>query len=116
MAEPKIQIDVRSPKEGIAILDIRGQITGSAEDMLFAAYSTAGSEARTIILNLSGVQSVDSHGAGLLITLLARVNKRKQRLVAYGLNEHCRRAFQLTHLDQAVGIYADEAKALDSTR
>jgi anti-anti-sigma factor len=116
MAEPKIQIDVRSPKEGITILDMRGQITGSAEDMLFAAYSTAGSEARTIILNLSRVQSIDSLGAGLLITLLARVNKRKQQLLAYGLNEHCRRAFQLTHLDQAIGIYADEAKVLESIR
>ena len=116
MAEPKIQIDVRSPKEGIAILDVRGQITGSAEDMFSTAYGTAGSEAGTIILNLSGVQSIDSQGAGLLIALLARVNKRKQRLVAYGLNDHCRRAFQLTHLDQAVGIYEDEAKVLDSMR
>jgi anti-sigma B factor antagonist len=114
MAQPKVHIDVRSPTEGIRILDIQGGITGSAEKALFAAYGADGSHAKTIILNLSEVPSIDSLGAGLLITLLARIRKQKQRLLAYGLSEHCRRAFELTHLDEAVGLYTDEAQALNS--
>jgi len=112
MAQPKVKIDVRSPTEGLRILDIRGEITGSAEEALFAAYEPAGSHAKTIVLNLSEVQSIDSFGIGLLITLLARVRSQKQRLLAYGLSEPCRRAFELTHLDEAVGLYTDEAEAL----
>jgi anti-anti-sigma factor len=112
--QPEIYVAVRSPREGIGILDIQGQIKGSAEGPLLAAHSTAGSRARAIVLNLSEVQSIDSLGAGLLITLQARVRARRQRLLAYGLNEACRRAFSLTHLDEVVGLYEDEAEALDS--
>ena len=114
MVQPSVRIDPRSPAEGITILDIHGEITGSAEEALFAAYSATGSNARAIILNLSQVPSIDSLGAGLLITLLARVRKQRQRLLAYGLSEHCRRAFELTHLDEVVSLYADEAEALGS--
>ena len=114
MAQPRIHVDVRSPDNGIRVLDIEGEITGSAQEALFAAYSAASGNARAIILNLSEVQSIDSLGVGLLIALLACVRKQRQRLLAYGLSEHCRRAFELTHLDEMVGLYTDEAEALGS--
>jgi len=114
MAQPTIHIDVRGPAEGVKILDIQGEITGPAEDSFSAAYAAAGSEAKTIVLNLSEVQSVNSLGAGLLIALVAHARKRRQRLLAYGLSETCRQAFRLTHLDEVVGIYTDEAEALGS--
>ncbi len=114
MAQSIVDIEVRSPAEGSKILDIQGEITGSVEEALFAALSRAGSDAKTILLNLSAVPSIDSAGAGLLIALLARVRNQRQRLLAYGLSESCRRAFELTHLDEAVGVYADESEALAS--
>ncbi len=114
MAQSKIHVNVRSPAEGIGILDIQGKITGSAEDALFASCAAAGSNARAIVLNLSDVQSIDSLGAGVLIALLARLRRQRQRLLAYGSSEHCRRAFELTHLDEVVSLCADEAAALHS--
>jgi anti-anti-sigma factor len=114
MAQSKMQIDVRSPTDGISILDMQGELTGSAEEALFAACGAAGGDAKTVLLNLSGVHSMDSLGAGLLIMLLAHVRQERQRLLAYGLNDACWRAFELTHLDKAVGVHADEARALES--
>jgi anti-anti-sigma factor len=114
MAQSTIHIDVRGPAEGVGILDIQGEITGSAEGSISAAYAATGSEAKAIILNLSEVQSINSLGAGLLIALVAHAGKRKQRLMAFGLSETCRRAFRLIHLDEVVGIYTDEAEALGS--
>ena len=114
MAQPAVYINVRSPAEGIRILDIQGEITGSAEEALFAAHGAAGSRSRAVILNLSAVQSIDSAGAGLLIAMVAHVRKQGQRLLAYGLSEQWRRAFELTHLDEAIGLYTDEAEALGS--
>ena len=35
-----------------------------------------------------------------------------QQLFAYGLNEHYRQIFELTRLDEAIGIYETEADAL----
>jgi anti-anti-sigma factor len=114
MAQPSIHVDVRSPTQGIGILEVQGELTGSAEEALLAAHGTAGSEATAILLNLSGVHAIDSLGAGLLITLLAHVRKKGQRLLAYGVSDACRRAFELTHLDEVVGVYPDETMALGS--
>jgi len=114
MAQLGVRIDVRGRAEGIRILDIQGELTAGAEEALSAAFATASSGAKAIILNCTKVQSIDSFGAGLLISMLARVRKRKLRLLAYGLSEPCRRAFELTHLDTAVSQYADEAVALGS--
>jgi anti-sigma B factor antagonist len=49
----------------------------------------------------------------LLVTLLVRANRQKQRLLAYGLSDHYRQIFELTRLNEAIAIYTseDEAKA-----
>jgi anti-anti-sigma factor len=107
-------IDVRSPAVGVCILDIQGELTASAEEPILAALSLAGRGARTVVLNLSAVESMDSHGAGVLIAVQARTQRQKQRLLAYGLSQECRRAFQATHLDERVGLCSDEADALRS--
>ncbi len=68
--------------------------------------------AQTIVLNFSGLEYMNSSGIGLLVTLLIRANRAKQRLLACGLSEHYRQIFELTRLNDAIGIYADEAAAL----
>ncbi|RIK19427.1 MAG: anti-sigma factor antagonist, partial [Chloroflexi bacterium] len=50
----------------------------------------------------------------LLVTLLIRVNRQKQRMFSYGLSDHYQQIFQLTRLNEAIGIYADEASALSA--
>jgi len=37
-----------------------------------------------------------------------------QRLLAYGLSDHYRQIFELTRLDEAVGIHDSEQSALDA--
>ena len=67
---------------------------------------------RAVVLNFSGLEYMNSGGIGLLVTLLVRANRAKQQLLAYGLNEHYRQIFELTRLDEAIGIYDTEAEAL----
>jgi anti-sigma B factor antagonist len=46
------------------------------------------------------------------------VNREKQRLLTYGLSEHYQNIFQITRLDDAIGIYDSEEEAVraaDST-
>ena len=71
----------------------------------------AASSARTIVLNFSGLEYMNSGGIGMLVTLLVRANRQRQRLVAFGLNEHYRQIFELTRLDEAIGIFDTEAEA-----
>ena len=55
---------------------------------------------------------MNSSGIGLLVTLLIRTNRQKQRLIAYGLTEHYQQIFELTRLNEAISIYQSEAEAL----
>ena len=65
-----------------------------------------------MILNFTGLEYMNSGGIGLLVTVLVRANRAKQKLLAFGLTEHYREIFELTRLDEAIGIYATEADAV----
>ena len=55
---------------------------------------------------------MNSSGIGLLVTLLIRVNRQKQRLLSYGLSEHYRHIFALTRISDAIRVYTSEEEAL----
>jgi anti-sigma B factor antagonist len=106
---------VRKGKEGVAIVDIFGEVTGFSEAALTEAYNKACSDAaRAVVLNFSGLEYMNSSGIGLLVMLLIRAQRLKQRLLACGLSEHYRQIFELTRLNEAIGIYPNEAEALSS--
>jgi anti-sigma B factor antagonist len=113
MAANKVTMAVRTPRKGSAIIDISGEVSGFAEDQLMDAYTQANSQgARSIILNFTDLAYMNSSGIGLLVTLLIRVQRQKQRLMAFGLSDHYQQIFELTRLNEAIGIYGTEAEAL----
>lgn len=96
-----------------AVIDVQGEVTSFAENALMEAYTQATSAgAKTIILNFTKLEYMNSSGIGLLVTLLIRVNRNKQRLMATGLNEHYRQIFELTRLNEAITLYENEQEAL----
>lgn len=110
MTEATATFDIR--RQGTAsIVDIRGDVTSGSEDVLMSAYDAAG-DSRAIVLNFSDLSYMNSGGIGLLVTLLVRANRKSQRLLAFGLSDHYRQIFELTRLDEAVGIHDDEQAAL----
>ena len=110
MTEATATFDVRRLGPA-SVVDIRGDVTSGSEDVLMSAYDAAG-DARSIILNFSELSYMNSGGIGLLVTLLVRANRRSQRLLAFGLSDHYRQIFELTRLDEAVGIHDSEQDAL----
>jgi anti-sigma B factor antagonist len=113
MNKANIVVNVRKPGNGTSIIDITGDVNAFAESALMEAYTQAcNGSTRAIILNFSGLEYMNSSGIGLLVTLLIRVNRQKQQLLAYGLSEHYRQIFELTRLNEAIGIYPSEAEAL----
>jgi anti-sigma B factor antagonist len=94
-----------------AILRIHGEITGGSEPPIMAAYADAG-DARSIVLDFSQLDYMNSGGIGLLVTLLVRAQRAGQKLLAVGLTEHYRQILALTRLDEAIAIHDDEPAAL----
>jgi anti-sigma B factor antagonist len=113
MIQAAVTMEVRKATPTTSILDIKGEINAYAENVIMDAYTQASSSgARNILLNFSELSYMNSSGIGLLVTLLIRVNRQKQRLLAFGLSEHYRQIFDLTRLNEAIGIFDDEASAL----
>lgn len=115
VADHNLSMDVRKVNDTTSVVDIKGDITAASEDVLTAAYNDASSDrTRALILNFSGLEYMNSSGIGLLVTLLVRANRQHQKVSAYGLNDHYLQIFQLTRLDEAIGICSDEEEALAS--
>jgi anti-sigma B factor antagonist len=113
VVDQNLSIAVRKVNDTTSIVDIKGDITAAAEDDLTSAYNEAASDrTRSIILNFTDLEYMNSSGIGLLVTLLVRANRQRQKVRAYGLNDHYRQIFQLTRLDEAIGICRDEEDAL----
>jgi len=106
-------MDVRPAGDGVAVVDITGEITSASEPVLMDAFARATTQdSRAVILNFAGLEYMNSGGIGLLVTLLVRAQRAGQRLHAIGLSEHYRQIFSLTRLDEAIGIHDDEGAAL----
>jgi len=104
---------VRPVDGATSVIEVRGDVTAASEDALMEAYGSATEAgARNVLLDFSRLEYMNSGGIGLLVTLLVRANRLKQRLLACGLNEHYRQIFELTRLDEAIAIYDDEAAAI----
>ncbi len=110
MTEATATFDVR--REGSAsLVEIKGNVTAGSEHVLMGAYDEVG-DAKAIVLDFTGLSYMNSGGIGLLVTLLVRANRHSQKLLAYGLSDHYRQIFELTRLDEAIGIHDDEQAAL----
>jgi anti-sigma B factor antagonist len=113
MSETLVTTGLRRPSDAVAVIDIKGDVTAAAEDALTRAYDEANATGpRVVALNFSGLDYMNSGGIGLLVTLLVRANRHRQRLTAFGLTEHYRQIMSLTRLDEAITLYEDEAAAL----
>jgi anti-anti-sigma factor len=115
MPAPNLNLDVRGAGEGINIIDISGEITGFAEDEISAAHDKASAgPIKAVLLNFERLDYMNSGGIGLLVTTLIRAQRNGHMLLAYGLSSHYRQIFELTRLDEAIGIFDDEKEALES--
>jgi anti-sigma B factor antagonist len=113
MSAPTITMDVRRIGDGVAVVDIKGDVTAACEPVLMSAYEAArDGQTNRLVLNFVGLEYMNSGGIGMLVTLLVRANRQRQQLAAYGLSEHYREIFELTRLDEAITIYDDEESAL----
>jgi anti-sigma B factor antagonist len=113
MPKSNVTISVRNVNPSTSVFDIDGEVTGFAEEVLMDAYTRASMHgAKNIALNFADLDYMNSSGIGLLVTLLVRVQRQKQKLLAFGLSEHYKQIFELTRLNEAIGIYETEQEAI----
>ena len=103
--------------DGIAVIDLHGEINSAADEALNAAYDQAtDASSRAILLNFTQVDYINSSGIALIVGLMAQSRKSGRRLMASGLSDHYRQIFQITRLADFMTLLPDEASALDEAK
>ena len=115
MSENQLSIGVRSAGPRVRILDLVGELSGTTGEILRSTYAqTAGEGVDRVILNFSRLAYMNSLGIGMLVSLLVRARRDRDRLAAFGLSDHYRELFALTRLDQVIPVASSEEIAVRS--
>ena len=110
---PHFQLDDERSDAGVHIVNVSGEIhvstAPSFREQLNAVIESGGT---ILVLDLSGVEFIDSTGLSVLLNGLRLVNQRHGRMALVCANPTVMRLFQITSLDATFDIFEDRAAAV----
>jgi len=113
MDQATFSAEVRDAGPGACVVSLRGRLDTRAEAALADAHILARNrQARTVLLDLTDLASLDGAGLGLLVKLWAWASEEGQALRAFGLGKRCRAVLQALGLGEAIPTYPDLGAAL----
>lgn len=116
MTTSELQVAVRA-RDDVAVIDLIGDVNGSAGDALDRAYAEAvRNGASSVALNFERTEFINSTGIALIVGLLARARTDRVAVRAFGLTDHYREIFQITRLSDFMTIADSEEHAVGHTR
>ncbi|NOK60074.1 MAG: anti-sigma factor antagonist [Chloroflexi bacterium AL-W] len=112
MLEDELNVSIRE-RDGVAIIDLIGDVTTFAEEKINGAYAQITQQgSKNILLNFRQNDYINSAGIAILIGILTEVNSHEQRLAFSGLSQHFQKIFRMVGLAQYADIYQDEDEAI----
>ena len=90
----------RTPTEIIVLCT--GKITSDTTQSLKAAVKPLFSESKTVVLDLTSVNYMDSSGLGAIVGLYVSAKAAKSQLKLINLNEHLKEIFSITRLGKVM--------------
>ena len=97
------------PRGEEVVIGLTGDIDSSAEGILMAAYEEAVQISRSIVLDFSATDYINSTGIALIVGLLAQARAHGAQIAAAGLSPHYREIFEITRLADFMTIVDGEA-------
>ncbi|MEI7771821.1 MAG: STAS domain-containing protein [Chloroflexales bacterium] len=112
MLEDELTVSTRD-REGVAIIDLVGDVTTFAEEKINSAYREVTNKgARFVLLNFRQNDYINSAGIAILIGIVTEVNRNSQKLAVSGLSQHFQKIFRMVGLAQYAEIYQNEDDAI----
>ena len=110
-----VEIDIRQAA-GAAVVRVTGDVDMVSSPILREAVMELLLDRRgaTVVVNLDGVEYIDSSGVASLIEGLKEARRVRRSLRLACLNDGPRHVLELTRLLDLFDVYATEADALDS--
>ena len=110
-----LKLETRSVDPRASIIDIQGEIdVYTAPQLKQQILDLLDRGVNHVIVNLTGVEYLDSTALGVLIGGLKRLRERDGTLDIICPNTRIRRIFEITGLDKIFDIYANEEEAVDA--
>jgi anti-sigma B factor antagonist len=103
-------------REGIILMDLKGRITMGDEVSLFRAAfeKVAGGYEPKLILNMQGIDYVDSTGLGAMVMCSTRVRNSKGVTKLVNVNRRNIELMVMTKIDTIFEVFDDETDAVNS--
>lgn len=109
-----LRVETRTPTEGVAVIALAGEVdvyTSPRVKQEIVDLLNAGT--RKLVLDLCGVEYLDSTGLGVMIGGLKRAREKDGDLTLVCDNIRILRIFEITGLTKIFDIYRSEAEALE---
>jgi anti-sigma B factor antagonist len=109
---PHFELHQETAASGTHVMNVSGEIHVTTAPRFSQCLQEAIDDANSaIVLDLSGVEFIDSTGLSVLLNGLRRVNQLHGALAIVCTNPTVLRLFQITSLDETFDIFADRAVA-----
>jgi len=104
----------RSEVDGVTVVAVRGVINYGESARRFSSYleDLLTSDVPAVLVDMSGIDSVDSTGLGELVGYLQRFEKEGRRLALYRPHRRILSLLRLTRLDEIFSIFEDMDEAV----
>ncbi len=104
----------RVEDSGVTIVVVRGVIKLGESAKTFSAFlrEVLDEGSNPVLVDLEGIDHVDSTGLGELVGYLQRFEEQGRRMAFINPARRLRKLFELTRLNEVVPIYDDRARAI----
>ncbi len=98
----------------VCLLSATGDLAGREAEQIGAAVAERIKSHRFVhfVIDLAGVDFIDSNGLEMLLAARQRCDERSGQLKLVGLSENCRQILRLTRLDHRFELHTDMNAAL----
>lgn len=98
----------------VIVVVVRGVIKLGESAKTFSSFlgEVLAKGSKPVLVDLEGIDHVDSTGLGELVGYLQRFEEQGRRLAFINPARRLRKLFELTRLDEVVPIYDDRARAM----
>jgi len=96
----------------VTVLSLEGRLDASSAKDIKEKVDSLSTESRVnLVIDMAGVDFIDSSGLGSLVSSLRTVNKQGGDIKISALQAQVRSVFELTRLHRIFGIYDDKTAA-----
>ena len=112
--DTKSRIDQTTSPSGqpVTVLRFEGDISSVSKEAVIGSYqSLSKTTVKTVLLDFTKVEYINSSGIALVIQLLMQASKTGDGVAIFGLTPHFQKVFTMVGITKYAHIYADEAAA-----